>query len=289
MLASEYDELTGLPNRRLFKKKLKQEMKRALHGNKSLGLMLLDLDHFKLVNDTLGHAAGDHLLRVLGKRLSACMNTHSFVSRLGGDEFAVVISDVENEQDIFRIANKFLLQLETPITHGGKTLHCGMSIGGAIYPKDARDASELMKCADTALYELKDGGRGGVYMFDRKMMDKARARASQLNYARQIVRDNCIRPSYQPKVSLTDGSIVGFEALLRWHCPINGVQLPATVSEAFNDYELATKISEAMQLKVFADIARWRAAGVAVQPISLNVSPIEFYATTTPKRSCSAC
>ena len=141
LLASEYDELTGLPNRRLFKKKLKQEMKRALHGNKSLGLMLLDLDHFKLVNDTLGHAAGDHLLRVLGKRLSACMNTHSFVSRLGGDEFAVVISDVENEQDIFRIANKFLLQLETPITHGGKTLHCGMSIGGAIYPKDARDAS----------------------------------------------------------------------------------------------------------------------------------------------------
>lgn len=84
LLASEYDELTGLPNRRLFKKKLKQEMKRALHGNKSLGLMLLDLDHFKLVNDTLGHAAGDHLLRVLGKRLSACMNTHSFVSRLGG-------------------------------------------------------------------------------------------------------------------------------------------------------------------------------------------------------------
>ncbi|MEW7001140.1 diguanylate cyclase [Serratia ureilytica] len=276
LLASEYDELTGLPNRRLFKKKLKQEMKRALHGNKSLGLMLLDLDHFKLVNDTLGHAAGDHLLRILGKRLSACMNAHSFVSRLGGDEFAVVISDVENEQDIFRIANKFLLQLETPITHGGKTLHCGMSLGGAIYPKDARDASELMKCADTALYELKDGGRGGVYMFDRKMMDKARARASQLNYARQIVRDNCIRPSYQPKVCLTDGSIVGFEALLRWHCPINGVQLPATVSEAFNDYELATKISEAMQLKVFADIARWRAAGVAVRPISLNVSPIEF-------------
>lgn len=188
----------------------------------------------------------------------------------------MVISDVENEQDIFRIANKFLLQLETPITHGGKTLHCGMSIGGAIYPKDARDASELMKCADTALYELKDGGRGGVYMFDRKMMDKARARASQLNYARQIVRDNCIRPSYQPKVSLSDGSIVGFEALLRWHCPQNGIQLPATVSEAFNDYELATKISEAMQLKVFADIARWRAAGVAVRPISLNVSPIEF-------------
>ena len=276
LLASEYDELTGLPHRRLFKKKLKQEMKRALHGKKSLGLMLLDLDHFKLVNDTLGHAAGDHLLRILGKRLSACMNAHSFVSRLGGDEFAVVISDVENEQDIFRIANKFLLQLETPITHGGKTLHCGMSIGGAIYPKDARDASELMKCADTALYELKDGGRGGVYMFDRKMMDKARARASQLNYARQIVRDNCIRPSYQPKVCLIDGSIVGFEALLRWHCPQNGVQLPATVSEAFNDYELATKISEAMQLKVFADIARWRAAGVAVRPISLNVSPIEF-------------
>lgn len=276
LIASEYDDLTGLPNRRLFKKKLKQEMKRALSNNKLLGLILLDLDHFKLVNDTLGHAAGDHLLRVLSKRLTAHLNPNSFVSRLGGDEFAVVISDVDDEQDIFKIANNFLLQLESPITHGGKALHCGMSIGCAVYPQDAQDPSELMKCADTALYELKDGGRGGVYMFNQQMMDKAKARASQLNHARQIVRDNRIRPSYQPKVNLANGAIVGFEALLRWYSPVNGMQLPDTVSEAFSDYELATKISEAMQMKVFADISRWIAAGVDVLPVSLNASPIEF-------------
>jgi diguanylate cyclase (GGDEF)-like protein/PAS domain S-box-containing protein len=276
LIASEYDDLTGLPNRRLFKKKLKQEMKRALHANKSLGLVLLDLDHFKLVNDTLGHAAGDHLLRVLAKRLGGCLNESSFVARLGGDEFAVVISDVEDEQEIVRIANKVLLQLESPITQDGKALQCGMSIGCAIYPKDARDASELMKCADTALYELKDGGRGGVYLFDQKMMDKAKERALQLNYARQIVRDNRIQPSYQPKVSLCDGSIIGFEALLRWHCPLRGIQTPNTVFEAFNDYELATKISAAMQMKVFADMARWIESGEQVVPVSLNVSPIEF-------------
>jgi diguanylate cyclase (GGDEF)-like protein len=276
LIASEYDELTGLPNRRLFKKRLKQEMKRSLANNKSLGLILLDLDHFKLVNDTLGHDAGDHLLRVLARRLKADLNPNSFVSRLGGDEFAVVISDVENEQNIFKIANNFLLQLETPITHGGKALHCGMSIGGALYPQDARDASELMKCADTALYELKDGGRGGVYMFNPQMMDKARERATQLNHARQIVRNNQIRPSYQPKVNLTTGTIVGFEALLRWYCPQKGIQMPDSVCEAFNDYELATKIGETMQMKVFADISAWLASGAEVLPVSLNASPIEF-------------
>lgn len=280
LIASEYDELTGLPNRRLFKRKLKQEMKRALSNNKSLGLILLDLDHFKLVNDTLGHDAGDHLLRVLSRRLMAHLNSNSFVSRLGGDEFAVVISDVENEQDIFKIANSFLMQLESPITHGGKALHCGMSIGCALYPQDARDASELMKCADTALYELKDGGRGGVYMFNPKMMDKAKDRAAQLNHARQIVRNNQIRPSYQPKVSLATGAIVGFEALLRWYCPQKGMQMPDTVREAFNDYELATKIGETMQMKVFADISDWLAAGAEVLPVSLNASPIEFLRDT---------
>ncbi|MBH2810545.1 EAL domain-containing protein [Serratia liquefaciens] len=288
LIASQYDELTGLPNRRLFKKRLKQEMKRALSSNKSLGLILLDLDHFKLVNDTLGHAAGDHLLRVLSRRLTAYLNPNSFVSRLGGDEFAIVIGDVENEQDIYKIANTFLLQLESPITHGGKALHCGMSIGCALYPQDARDASELMKCADTALYELKDGGRGGVYMFNPQMMDKAKERAAQLNHARHIVRDNQIRPSYQPKVSLATGAIVGFEALLRWYCPHHGMKMPDTVVEAFNDYELATKISETMQMKVFADIATWIASGVEVLPVSLNAAPIEFlrdnYAETFLRR-----
>lgn len=288
LIASQYDELTGLPNRRLFKKRLKQEMKRALSSNKSLGLILLDLDHFKLVNDTLGHAAGDHLLRVLSRRLTAYLNPNSFVSRLGGDEFAIVIGDVENEQDIYKIANTFLLQLESPITHSGKALHCGMSIGCALYPQDARDASELMKCADTALYELKDGGRGGVYMFNPQMMDKAKERAAQLNHARQIVRDNQIRPSYQPKVSLATGAIVGFEALLRWYCPHHGMKMPDTVVEAFNDYELATKISETMQMKVFADIATWIASGVEVLPVSLNAAPIEFlrdnYAETFLRR-----
>ncbi|CAI1913760.1 Cyclic di-GMP phosphodiesterase Gmr [Serratia proteamaculans] len=276
LIASEYDELTALPNRRLFKKRLKQEMKRALNNQTSLGLILLDLDHFKLVNDTLGHDAGDHLLRVLSRRLKTYLTPNSFVSRLGGDEFAVVISDVENQQDIFKIANSFLMQLESPITHGGKALHCGMSIGCALYPQDARDASELMKCADTALYELKDGGRGGVYMFNSKMMDKAKERAAQLNRARQIVRHNQIRPSYQPKVSLPTGAIVGFEALLRWYCPRTGIQMPDSVSEAFNDYELATKIGETMQLKVFADMAGWLESGVEVLPVSLNASPIEF-------------
>ena len=151
-----------------------------------------------------------------------------------------------------------------------------MSIGCALYPRDARDTSGLLKCADTALNDMKAGGRGGVRLFSREMHEAALQAVSQVNRARQIVRDNWVVPYYQPKVDIDTGAIVGFEALLRWNCPDEGVQLPSTVSEAFKDYELASKISDTMQTKVFTDMARWLANGVAVRPISINAAPVEF-------------
>ena len=275
-LVSEQDELTTLPNRRAFNKKLKRALSsyRKEHGH--VGLMLMDLDHFKHVNDTLGHPAGDHLLRVLSRRLQQCMPNNGYVARLGGDEFAVVVTGVIESAALELVAQNVLAQMVAPITYAGKTINGGMSIGAAMYPRDAQDASSLMRCADTALNDLKAGGRGGVRMFDEEMLRAAEQAAAQMERARQIVRDNAIIPHYQPKVRLQDRSIVGFEALLRWQDAAGNIHSPFTVMAAFKDYELATRIGETMRTKVFADIVHWQKLGLPVQPISLNAAPVEF-------------
>lgn len=274
--ASEQDALTGLPNRRAFNARLKRLLTTSRDSKGIVGLMLLDLDHFKHVNDTLGHAAGDHLLRVLSRRLKQCMPEHGMVARLGGDEFAVVVGPLPSKEALQDVAQLVLSQIEAPITYTGKLINGGLSIGCALFPQDARDASSLMKCADTALNDLKAGGRGGVRMFSTRMMQATEQAAAQLERARQIVRDDAIVPHYQPKVRLIDGEVVGFEALLRWRDVQGRMQAPATVLAAFKDYELATRLGETMRTKVLADLAQWMEAGLPVLPVSLNAAPVEF-------------
>lgn len=287
-LNSEFDEMTSLMNRRVFKKRLKSSISKARDSRGKIGLLLLDLDHFKHINDTLGHSAGDHLLKVLSKRLANCLDEHAYIARLGGDEFAVVVENVENNQKIETVSKKLLKQLEAPITYTGKLLNGGMSIGGAIYPDDAKDGSGLLKCADTALNDLKERGRGGVRMFGADMLETAQRKAKQLHTARYMIRSNQVEAFYQPKVKLDDCSIIGFEALLRWRDVEGEVYFPSTVAEAFNDFELATKISEIMHDRIFTDMSHWMNLDLKVVPISINASPVEFmrdnYAETLLKR-----
>ena len=275
-VSSEIDELTGLMNRRAFKKNLKQMIVKAKDKNKSLGMMLIDLDHFKHINDTLGHSAGDHLLRILSRRIANCLPDNAYVSRLGGDEFAIVVGQLDDDETMQSVAKSVLRQLDAPITYAGKIINGGMSIGGAIFPKDAKDVTGLMKCADTALNDLKDRGRGGVRMFGHDMFEIAQQKAQQLNTARQIIRENTIEPFYQPKVRLDTRELIGFEALLRWKDTSQNIQTPATVAEAFNDYDLASKISDVMQTRIFKDMAQWLKQGLKVVPVSINASPVEF-------------
>ena len=273
---SERDELTGLPNRRTFGQSLKRALTAARIGGQRLGLMLLDLDHFKHVNDTLGHAAGDHLLRVLARRLQNCLPDNGMVARLGGDEFAVLVEDVVDEQQLFDFAQQVRRQIDAPISYARKLINGGMSIGCAMYPRDARDASVLLQCADTALNDLKAGGRGGVRMFSTRIMQATEQAAAQLDRARALVRRDAIVPFYQPKVRLSNGRIVGFEALLRWHDEQGQLQFPGMVWAAFKDYELATRLGDVMRTKVLADLAAWREAGLTPLPVSLNAAPVEF-------------
>ena len=183
---------------------------------------------------------------------------------------------LNNEDELAQAAELVRQQIHAPISYAGKIINGGMSIGCALYPRDARDTSGLLKCADTALNDMKASGRGGVRMFNREMREATENAASQLERARQVVRDNLVIPYYQPKVHIATGKLIGFEALLRWHCPENGIQSPATLAEAFSDYELASKISDTIYNKVFADMATWLAQGISVPPISINAAPVEF-------------
>ena len=274
--ANERDDLTGLPNRRVFKTRVQQIIKHAREHDLQFGVMLLDLDHFKYINDTLGHAAGDHLLRVLSRRLAALLPPGSLLARLGGDEFAIAIRHIADDTDLLNLAEIVRQQINAPIHYAGQPINGGMSIGCALYPRDARDTSGLLKCADTALNDMKAIGRGGVRLFNKEMHEATMRAASQVNQAREIVRNHLVQPYYQPKVNIETGEIVGFEALLRWQPPEGSVRLPHTVAEAFKDYELATKISDAMQTRVFTDIAQWLSQGITVPPISINAAPVEF-------------
>ncbi|ENU23336.1 hypothetical protein F993_02029 [Acinetobacter proteolyticus] len=275
-LSSEMDDLTGLYNRRFFKQQLKRSLLRHKKGEKRVGLMLLDLDYFKHINDTLGHAAGDHLLRVLSKRIEHILPDNTFVARLGGDEFAIVVNGIDSEAELEKVAIDVSRQLDAPITYAGNLINGSMSIGCAIYPRDAKDSANLMKCADTALNDLKATGRGGFRMFNQHMQIAAQNIAIQLNEARHIIRDDLMVPFYQPKVRLTDSKVVGFEALLRWKTEDQQIHSPRNIEQAFQDYILATKISDAIQNKVFKDIAMWIEQGLEVVPVSINAAPVEF-------------
>ena len=275
-ISSESDELTGLPNRRSFNHHLKLALSAAESSHGMLGLMLLDLDHFKHINDTLGHPAGDHLLRVLSRRLQAWLPPHTSVARLGGDEFAIVVDRIDSPQQLADLAQQVCAQIEAPITYSGKHINGGMSIGCALYPQDAADAASLMKSADTALNDLKAGGRGGVRMFNIAMLEMAETAATHLERARQILRDDAITPYFQPKVRLNDGKVAGFEALLRWKDADGQLHAPDSIWAAFNDYELASRIGEVMRTKVMAHLRQWRRAGLPVVPVSINAAPVEF-------------
>ncbi len=272
----EQDDLTGLLNRRAFNKLFRQRLQEAVEQRQLAGLLLIDLDYFKHVNDTLGHVAGDHLLHTLGLRYQRCFEAPVTVARLGGDEFAILVPNLQDEAQLLRIAEQAALQMALPITYAGQSMNSGMSIGCAVFPRDAQTSSNLLKCADIALNDLKSSGRGGIRMFNQTMFEVLEQTTQQLTLARSILKSDSIVPFYQPKVMLDSGQVIGFEALLRWYDLRGNLHLPSNIYAAFHDYELASGISEMMQNKIFADIQHWQASGLKLLPISINAAPVEF-------------
>ena len=274
--ASEHDPLTKLPNRRAFQARLEAATIRATKTGEQVGLLLIDLDHFKHVNDTLGHSAGDDLLTAVGDRLRNCVRGEDFVARIGGDEFAIIIEHGATREMLLSIGKLLLARIQEPLRTQGRALSAGASIGGALFPTDAASADDLFKSTDTALYALKHDGRGGTRLFDSYMLEEAEKSASQLRLARGAVTDRTVVPVYQPKFAIENRALVGLEALLRWRDPRRGLQLPGTLEEAFGDYELAAKIGELMQKKVARDARKWIDSGLDFGRVAINAAPAEF-------------
>ncbi|WP_338243060.1 sensor domain-containing protein [Aurantiacibacter hainanensis] len=274
--ASEHDALTQLPNRRAFEARLRAATIRAMESGGCVGVLLLDLDHFKHVNDTMGHAAGDQLLTILSERLKKSIRSRDFAARLGGDEFAVILEGEGPSLDLKERGETILQSLRQPVRIEKRMVTAGGSIGGACFPADARNANELLKNADIALYALKATGRGGTMIFHQDMRDRAQIVSSQLTLARSAISQESVEPHYQQKVELATGRIAGFEALLRWRHVTRGLQLPDTVGEAFKDYELATRIGDLVQRQVLTDLRGWLDRNLPVGFVAINAAPAEF-------------
>ena len=274
--AYTFDDLTQLYNRRAFHNLLEQLISQAESEKTSLGLLMLDLDCFKNLNDTLGHMAGDHLLKVFACRLKMAFPEPIVVARFGSDEFTIIIPDLTSKQELIDYAQRAAEQLNTPIYYESQYINSGISIGCASYPEDANNAAHLVRCADTALNDLKKTGCGGILSFDQEMLKALQHTAQQLNLARKILLHNAVVPYYQPKVNLKTGQIVGFEALLRWYDQDAVIQSPLDIEPAFEDFELATRMSETMQRKVFSDIRYCLEHNIHLHPVALNAAPVEF-------------
>lgn len=272
---AEHDSLTELPNRAMFNACLDKALAKALTEFRKVGVFLLDIDNFKDVNDLMGHHAGDDLLKSFASRLKDIFAGDGVVARLGGDEFAILIENVESRQQLADLANRVLTIRET-LFAAGRSLECGVSIGVAAFPEDGRVATELLRHADLALYRAKSLGRGRMQMFEQSLLEDMQERVAMINRARTAVRDGTIISYYQPKVSLQTGELVGFEALLRWRDSCGTIRSPAEIYAAFDDHDVADMIGQTMTSQVFADMAAWRARGLPVGHVAINVSSAEL-------------
>ena len=273
---AQHDTLTGLLNRHSFQQQLEQDLQSAQYTHQALALILLDVDYFRHINEVIGHDAGDYVLSIFAQRLQQHLKYPMTIARLGNDEFAILLPNYQDPKQIYAVADIAQQQLQFPIVYQNQTLSASLSLGCAIYPEHSQQACELWQYAETALHDIKTKGRGGLRIFHPHMREHVHNCAHQLNLARRLLREKAILPYYQPKVRLSDGQVIGFEALLRWKDEQNNIHPPALISEAFTDYELATHISEAMHMHIFEDISQWLKQKRHVLPISINAAPVEF-------------
>ncbi len=279
-----YDTLTGLPNRLLFTEQLHKAIAYAEQHDQQVAIMFVDLDHFKRVNDTLGHGAGDELLRVVSARLAASIRSLDTVSRnadeteensiarLGGDEFIVMLSDVNRVADAAGVARRLVAALHEPVTVTGTELFVSGSVGVAMYPGDGADIDTLLMNADTAMYRAKEAGRGGFQFYDRSMNARALERLVMETSLRRALDRSEFTLHYQPRIELATGRIVGAEALIRWQNPERGMVPPDDFIPLAEATGLVIPIGEWAIAEACRQGAAWRAAGLDAVPIAVNLA-----------------
>jgi diguanylate cyclase (GGDEF)-like protein/PAS domain S-box-containing protein len=273
---AQFDALTGLPNRNLFQDRLVHAMALAKRNDWPMAVLFIDLDRFKLVNDTLGHSAGDKLLKEAAERLRSCIRGSDTVGRLGGDEFAAILSELSIPSDAGLVAQKIIDVLRQPFDLDGKETYVSASIGITLYPADSDSAEALIMNADAAMYRAKEQGRNNYQFFTRDMNQRALARVQMEASLRRALDRGEFRLVFQPKAHLATGKICGFEALLRWQHPERGTVSPAEFIPVLEDTGLIVPVGEWVLRSACAQIRAWQTSGLKVPPVSVNLSPRQF-------------
>ncbi len=282
---ANFDALTKLANRHMLQDRLQQEIKKARRDNLALALLIIDLDRFKEVNDTLGHDMGDVLLVEASQRIAACVRTSDTVARLGGDEFVIILAGLDDVGCVDRIARSLVQSLVQPFRLGTEEAYISASIGIALYPTDANDIESLLKHADQAMYVSKNAGRNRFSYFAAGMQEAAQTRRRLTNDLRVALENNQFKVFYQPIVELASGRIYKAEALIRWQHPVRGLVSPAQFIPLAEESGLIIEIGDWVFREAARQAKRWRDIHDPDFQISVNKSPVQFRNDGGPYRS----
>jgi len=273
---AHHDVLTGLPNRSVAEGRLRDAIQRSRETDQPVGVLFIDLDRFKTINDSLGHQTGDQLLRLVAQRLTSSIREVDTVSRFGGDEFVVLLNGVSGSGEALQIAQRLMASLREPYAVDAMELKVSSSVGIALFPGDATDMDELMRHADAAMYEAKAKGRDSVYFFSSDLNDRAQQRLQIELLLRNAVARDELRLVFQPQVHAIGGQLTAVEALLRWHSPELGDVSPAVFIPIAEESRLIVPIGEWVIDEACRQLAQWRASGVETGILSVNLSAVQL-------------
>ena len=273
---AHHDDLTGLPNRILFNDRINTELAHARRQKSMMGLLFLDLDRFKVINDSLGHAVGDQLLRVISRRLRNCVRDEDTIARLGGDEFMILLPRITSSSDAGRVGRKITEALVEPVSCNGHELHITTSIGISIYPFDSTDVETLIKNADISMYRAKELGRNKVVYYTAEMNAGSRKQLALETNLRKALDRGELELHYQPKINTVENTIVGVEALLRWNHPTMGSVSPAEFIPVAEDSGLIIPIGEWVLHTAFKQLREWHDAGHDELTMAVNISSVQL-------------
>jgi len=269
---AHHDALTGLANRLVFNANLEQAIERALRHKQKVALLFLDLDRFKVINDTLGHTAGDKLLQVVSDRLKQCVRAQDMVSRLGGDEFTIILEEITDSKDAAILAQKIISSITEPIQLDEQEVVVSSSVGISVYPDDASNAPDLIKAGDAAMYRAKNRGRHTFEFYVAELTEEARQRLTTEGHLRQALTRNEFRLLYQPQIDLKTGRIVGVEALLRWQHPEMGLLAPGQFIHVAEESKLISQIGDWVLAEVCEQVKVWQKMLTMKLRVAINLS-----------------
>jgi diguanylate cyclase (GGDEF)-like protein/PAS domain S-box-containing protein len=274
---AHYDHLTGLPNRALFYDRLQQALAQARRNGWISAVLFVDLDRFKIVNDTLGHAHGDEVLQKVAERLTRCVRSGDTVGRLGGDEFAIILNELAASENAGVVAQNVLKVLSDPFAVDGNEVHATASIGIAIYPADSANVDTLISDADTAMYSAKAAGRNGFRYYTSEMNERALEKVQLERKLRRALERDEFLLHFQPKMDIASGEIAGFEALLRWQPPGSALVPPERFIPLLEETGLIVPVGEWVLRAACAQVSQWSAAHLRPVPIAVNLSARQFH------------